>query len=176
MFPARHLMGGGDVPLVPLLSGGPLDTEMARITQFRDENDLPEYVRGDKTGTVAVAHVGDDHFYGTNSGMPTERTTMTAADIQAMRAIMHALGFADPTASQNTQQHFTHAEFAALYAASLRRGTMPEVVELFVDRDTCESCQNHLDRLAGYFGIKELRVYFFNAPPPQPVIYKGRGR
>nr|WP_294815337.1 hypothetical protein [uncultured Sphingomonas sp.] len=176
VFPARHLMGGGDVPLVPLLSGGPLDTEMARITQFRDENDLPEYVRGDKTGTVAVAHVGDDHFYGTNSGMPTERTTMTAADIQAMRAIMHALGFADPTASQNTQQHFTHAEFAALYAASLRRGTMPEVVELFVDRDTCESCQNHLDRLAGYFGIKELRVYFFNAPPPQPVIYKGRGR
>ncbi|MDT8760242.1 hypothetical protein MZO42_16195 [Sphingomonas psychrotolerans] len=176
VFPARDLMGGGDVPVVPLLSGGPLDTEMARITQFRDENDLPEYDRGSKTGTVAVARVGDDHFYGTNSTMPTERTTMTAADIQAMRAIMHALGFADPTASQNTQQHFTHAEFAALYAASLRRGTMPEVVELFVDRDTCESCQNHLDRLAGYFGIKELRVYFFNAPPPQPVIYKGRGR
>ena len=103
---------------------------------------------------------------------------MTSADRAAMLAILQHLGLASTSpADANKRQHFTHAEFEALYLAHRELGTFPDVVELFVDRTTCESCKGNLDAVAAYFGIKELRVYHYEQERGWgPDIYRPRRR
>lgn len=180
LFRLRDPMTGGELPVIPIRVDGELQSEFQRLRDYRVEQGVGPYIGGKgDTGTVAVARVGDEHFAGTNSTMKLkDGPTMTSADRAAMLAILQHLGLASTSpADANKRQHFTHAEFEALYLAHRELGTFPDVVELFVDRTTCESCKGNLDAVAAYFGIKELRVYHYEQERGWgPDIYRPRRR
>jgi hypothetical protein len=50
-------------------------------------------------------------------------------------------------------------------------GSLPETVDLYVDRPTCPNCQKYLGDLMSALGVKKLNIYWRNSANPPKIIY-----
>ncbi|MBV9931284.1 MAG: hypothetical protein JO013_10105 [Alphaproteobacteria bacterium] len=134
--------------------------EFAEIANYRKEAAYPKFVRNDsETGTVARLSLRGETFYGTNSTLdPGVYSLPKGTRRELLEQIRKSAGLKAKNLAQ--AQFVSHAEAEALIQAYRRFGALPEVVELFVDRQTCPSCSRELIRLARMLGIKELRIYY----------------
>ena len=134
-----------------------------KIHAYRANNNLPNYnAENGETGTVAYVKIGNQEFYGLNTGMERKLKDL---DTEAMRRqvfsrVQTQLGKLQGKSYSPDGQAFTHAEAEALMLAQQHLGKMPEKVTLYVDRTTCNQClgKNGLPLLAELYGIKELTV------------------
>jgi hypothetical protein len=56
-------------------------------------------------------------------------------------------------------QFLSHAEAETLIKAA-KEGKLPKVVEMHVDRATCNSCREYLPALAKELGVEKLNIYY----------------
>ncbi|HET9638544.1 MAG TPA: hypothetical protein VFP12_04985 [Allosphingosinicella sp.] len=146
-----------------------MQAQFKQIEDHREAGDLPVYSHGDgSTGTVARIEIGGVAFHGTNSGLDPANFALT---VPSRRALFERLAQAFGLKSDNLGQakFLSHAEAEAMIRAYIHFGALPEVVELFVDRPTCPSCNKDLIRLARMLGVKELRLYYRGQSDP-PLV------
>lgn len=146
-----------------------MQAQFRQIEDHRQAGDLPVYSHGDgSTGTVARVEINGVAFHGTNSGLDPANFALT---LPSRRALFERLATAFGLKSENLGQakFLSHAEAEALIRAYTHFGALPEVVELFVDRPTCPSCNKDLIRLARMLGVKELRLYYRGQSDP-PLV------
>jgi len=146
-----------------------MQAQFAKIEDHRKAGDLPVYSHGDgSTGTVARIEINGIAFHGTNSGLDPANFALT---LPSRRALFERLATAFGLKSEHLGQakFLSHAEAEALIRAFTHFGALPEVVELFVDRPTCPSCNKDLIRLAKMLGVKELRLYYRGQSDP-PLV------
>jgi hypothetical protein len=141
------------------------------IDKFREEAKLPPYKQGDKeTGTVAVIKLNGETFHGTSAGLEPQNYSQPK---QRRRDLVEALRKKGSLEAANLGEapFVSHAEAEALLLAHQHFGSLPEVLEIYVDRPTCPDCDQNLVLLAQHLGVKELRVYYRNMDNP-PRRYK----
>jgi hypothetical protein len=146
-----------------------MDGQFKAIEKHRQDMDLPVYAHGDgESGTVARLQLAGEAFHGTNSGLDPANF---ALPLGARRELFERLAKSFGLKVENLGQakFLSHAEAEALIRAYTRFGALPEVVELFVDRPTCPSCNQDLIKLAKLLGVKELRIYYRGQSNP-PLI------
>ena len=134
-----------------------MDAQFKAIETHRTDMDLPVYAHGNgESGTVARLELAGEAFHGTNSGLDPANF---ALPLGARRELFERLAKSFGLKVENLGQakFLSHAEAEALIRAYTRFGALPEVVELFVDRPTCPSCNQDLIKLAKLLGVKELK-------------------
>jgi hypothetical protein len=160
--------------VVPLLEGAARQAAVREVLDLRAAHSMVEYDKNTKSGTVAIARIGEQRFPGTTSDLKGPKSVLKEADRLVMLNIFKAKGYIPESQRMRSEQYIGHAEFAALFHAKHELGQLPPVVDLYVDRPTCTFCRNNLDMVANYFGIAELRVYYIGANGvPELHIYKG---
>ncbi len=177
-FAARNLSGERDPQVVPLRDKDHQDSAQKDIDRYRREESLPAYVEATEAGTVSIARAAGAEGVGTNSTLAARTVNLTHQERTDLLGLLKALGL-DPNATTNDPRFVHHAEIASLIElrGELRKAgkPMPEVVELFVDRATCESCGPNLSLVAAYLGIPELRIYTRGqAAGSPPLIIRAR--
>ena len=176
LFEARRGTTDQPVEPVPLRSVEEQNTYQNKIDKHRTDNDLAAFDPNTKSGTIAIAKVGDREFIGNNSTMDTALASMSVSERRAFRQVLADLG-GGPESIKQKGEFLDHAELAALVQARHEVGAdkMPEVVELFVDRSACGDCRANLHLLARWLGVRELRIYYRNqVTPPPPLIIKAK--
>lgn len=108
--------------------------------------------------TVAMVQLNGKSFHGTNSRLDPSNY---ALPVEARRRLFDRLKaeFGLIAANLGEAKFISHAEGEALIRAFAHFGELPEVVEIYVDRETCKSCAGNLQRIAQLLGVKELRIY-----------------
>lgn len=108
--------------------------------------------------TVAMVQLNGKSFHGTNSRLDPSNY---ALPVEARRRLFDRLKaeFGLVAANLGEAKFISHAEGEALIRAFAHFGELPEVVEIYVDRETCKSCAGNLQRIAQLLGVKELRIY-----------------
>jgi hypothetical protein len=108
--------------------------------------------------TVAMVQLNGMSFHGTNSRLDPSNY---ALPVEARRRLFDRLKaeFGLSAANLGEAKFISHAEGEALIRAFAHFGELPEVVEIYVDRETCKSCAGNLQRIAQLLGVKELRIY-----------------
>lgn len=132
---------------------------MARIAEFRRRANLPAYnpdVEG--TGTVAMAVVQGQEFFGINSGFSPSSLTLRKETLARIHAEGHGEGV-------STVLHralaLTHAEAHSLMLAYNQLGDLKGTVVVHVDRKTCGFCSAEKGAVAALqrlYGIQELVI------------------
>jgi hypothetical protein len=121
--------------------------------------------------TVAMVQLNGETFHGTNSTLDPGNY---ALPIEARRRLVERLRAEFGLVAKHTgeAEFVSHAEAEALLRAYAHFGELPEVVEIYVDRATCQhSCQIDLPRIARMLGVKELRIYQM-AGSTNPIIMR----
>ncbi|MFM2409981.1 MAG: hypothetical protein RL481_809, partial [Pseudomonadota bacterium] len=178
VFPARNPGAATDLPVVPILNPTQRQQGQADIDHIRTQEGFGNYERKAEAGTVSIARAGNFEAVGTNSTMAAKSATLSHNERADLLRMMVAMGL-DPHSTTNDPRFVHHAELASLVnlRAAIREagGTMPTVVDLHVDRATCNSCLKNLSLVAAYLGIEELRVYTRgNMGDGAPLIVRGR--
>jgi hypothetical protein len=166
------------VPVVPFRSADEQQASQKQINTIRASEHLPPYAENSEAGTVSIARAGNIEGVGTNSTLAARTVHMTHDERAELMTLMRRIGL-DPTNTTRDPRFVHHAELASLFdlRSELRRSgrPMPEVVELFVDRDTCNSCAQNLSLVASYLGVAELRIYTRGqAAGSPPLIIRAR--
>jgi hypothetical protein len=177
-FPAWNRTDASAVPVVPFRDADQQHAAQAQIDSIRTAERLPPYAEASSAGTVSIARGAGAEAVGTNSTLAARTVTTTHAERGELVALMRKIGL-DPFNTTRDPRFVHHAELASLLElrAELRRTgrPMPEVVELFVDRDTCHSCTQNLSLVAAYLGVAELRIYTRGQPAgSEPLIVRAR--
>jgi hypothetical protein len=151
----------GDPP--SMRSQPEINQRIARIMEFRSEALLPEYSKKSEAGTVALIELGGEVFHGTNSGLdPANYSHGIVQRRQLFDRLVAEFGLTVPNGEFKNAQFLGHAEAEAMVLAHAHFGRLPEVLEIFVDRQTCPDCSKNLIRLARMLGVRELRIYYKN--------------
>jgi hypothetical protein len=158
----------GDPP--PFRTTSEVNARLDEIAQFRKDARLPEFSQDATTGTAAAVLLGGEVFHGTNSGLDAPNYSLS---IEARRIMFDQLvkqfGLQVPDGAFQNAQFLGHAEAEAMLLAYQHFGRLPEVVEIYADRTTCNDCSTNLILLARMLGVRELRVYYRNQSDP-PLI------
>ncbi len=130
----------------------------------------PPY-RENGPGTAAMVQLNGETFHGTNSKLDPGNY---ALPIEARRRLVDRLREEFGLAAKHLgeAEFVSHAEAEALLRAFEHFGSLPEVVEIYVDRETCDSCQGDLNRIARMLGVKELRIYQLDTKKENPLIMR----
>ncbi len=159
-------------PVIPLRSPEQISTRLEDVASHRQQRQLPKYSqRNGETGTVAIAEVGGERFYGTNSTLDPEHYSLPIEERRLILEKLHQGGRIQELQTLQDAQFLSHAEAEALTRAFKQLGQLPEVVELFVDRPTCQSCRNYLLQLAQDYGASEIRIYYRNQSNPPLILH-----
>ena len=172
IFPARNVGSDKDLEVVPILDSSARQKGQAEIDQVRKDEGFGPYLKKAEAGTVCIARAGKHKSIGTNSTMSAKSATLHLDERAHLLKLMVAMGL-DPHSTTKDPRFLHHAELASLInlRAQIKEsgGVMPTVVEMHVDRVTCNSCLKNLSLVAAYLGIEELRVYtrgnMGNGPP-----------
>jgi hypothetical protein len=145
----------------------------ARLDEVRDHRvaaGLPPYGKT-SGGTAAMVQINGKSFHGTNSRLDPGNYSLPK---EARRRLFDHLKdkFGLKAAHLGDAQFISHAEGEALLRAFLEFGSLPEVVEIYVDRETCDFCEKDLSRIARMLGVKELRIYQLDTTKPNPLIMR----
>jgi hypothetical protein len=178
IFVARNAGSTEDLPLVPIQDVATRRKMQDEIEHERTAEGFGNFDEGNgKTGTVSIASGGGKQAVGTNSTMSAKAVTLSQHDRADLLKLMDMLNL-DPHDTMRDPRFVHHAELASLFnlRAKLGKGDkMPTVVDLYVDRITCDSCLKNLSLVAAYLGIEELRVYTReNGGTEPPLIIQGR--
>jgi hypothetical protein len=136
------------------------------IKKFREKAGLDPYSA--KSGdTVAMLDVNGRKFFGVNSrlspaSLPLRRTWFEKIEWQPTKA--------KKPDHMGRAQSMTHAEAHSLLRAKERLGSLPEKLEMYVDRVTCNQCIGELPAILKAVGVKELTVYSGGNTAPR-IIY-----
>ena len=146
------------------------------IANYRQQTGMPAYQwRPGETGTVAYVEVGGQRFYGHNTGLERKylNTDNRALREAALEEIQNKTGQLKGFKYGDWDVRFlTHAEAEALIKAHAQFGRLPERMTLYVDRITCNNCEESLPLLVEAYGVKELRIV--DAKGKQLVIRPGQ--
>jgi hypothetical protein len=146
------------------------------IANYRQQTGMPAYQwRPGETGTVAYVEVGGRRFYGHNTGLERKylNTDNRALREAALAEIQNKTGQLKNFKYGDWDVRFlTHAEAEALVKAHAQFGRLPERMTLYVDRITCNNCEESLPLLVEAYGVKELRIV--DAKGKQLVIRPGQ--
>jgi hypothetical protein len=172
-FPALNTSGEKVPEVVPLRNAVEQQAAQQDIDAYRKQESLLPYAEKSEHGTVSIARAAGEEGVGTNSTMSARTVNLTHEERADLLAMFKQLGI-DWQNTTRDPRFVHHAELASLIElrSDLRKNgkPMPEVVELFVDRDTCDSCCNNLSVIAAYLGIPELRIYTRNQPAGSPPL------
>jgi len=132
---------------------------MARIAEFRRSANLPAYNPDvEATGTVAMAVVGGQEFFGVNSKFSPDSVTMRKETLARIHAEGHGEGVGTLL---HRARELTHAEAHALMLAYNQLGDLRGTVVVHVDRTTCNFCSAEKSAVAALqrlYGIDELVI------------------
>jgi hypothetical protein len=177
-FPALNTNGEEVPKTVPLRDEKEQKAAQDDIDRFRKDESLPEFADESEAGTVSIARAMGEQGVGTNSTLAARTVNLTHEERGELLLLFKKLGL-DPQDTSRDPRFVHHGELASLVElrSELRKSgkPMPEVVELFVDRDTCDSCKKNLSIVAAFLGIPELRVYTRGqAAGSRPLIIRAR--
>jgi hypothetical protein len=149
----------------------------SRIDDVRADAKVLPFSNATEAGTISIARGAGVEAIGSNSTLAAWTVTLSHAERNAMAGLMAKMGI-DAADTLHDPRFSHHAELASLFElrAELQKAgrPMPEVVELFVDRATCDSCRENLDLVAAYLGIAELRIYTRRNVGQRPTIIRAR--
>jgi hypothetical protein len=131
------------------------------LERFRQMAGFPKSGPEGSAGTVAGIFLNGKVFHGTSVDVDFANYSLPNwFRKQIFEALMmqHGLNVKDQ-AFQNAQ-FLGHAEAEAMIQAYLHFGALPEVLDIFADRTTCNSCSKDLIILARALGVKQMRVYY----------------
>jgi hypothetical protein len=158
----------GNAP--PFRTPQQVNDTLDEIVRFRRDAQLPEFAQDATTGTAAAVMLGGEVFHGTNSGLDPANYSQA---VEARRALFERLvsqfGLQVDGGLFQNAQFLGHAEAEAMLLAYQHFGRLPEVLEIYADRTTCNDCSQNLIVLARMLGVRELRVYYRNQSDP-PLI------
>jgi hypothetical protein len=158
----------GDAP--PFRTPSEVEAQLDEIARFRGEAQLPEFSQDATTGTASAVVLGGEVFHGTNSGLDTPNYSLTLESRRALfTRLVAEFGLQVPDGVFQNAQFLGHAEAEAMLLAYQHFGRLPEVLEIFADRTTCNDCSTNLILLARMLGVRELRIYYRNQSNP-PLI------
>ena len=152
-----------------------IDSKLRSIETFRRNNNLPAFSQSGSSGSVALAEVEGRAYFGMNSTLNESLYSLSVEERRLWFKQLKSQGKLKGLNSLSEAQFLNHAEAEALIKAYKDSATksLPEKLDLFVDRQTCPSCRDYLGELAGSLGVKEVHIYYLNQTQP-PVIIKGR--
>ena len=142
------------------------------LAAHRKASGHPPYSKsGAGAGTAAMVQLNGKTFHGANSTLDPGNY---ALPVEARRRLVNRLReqFGLAAKHPGEAEFVSHAEAEALLRAFEHFGSLPEVVEIYVDRETCDSCNPDLKRIAAMLGVKELRVYQMDTTKPNPLILR----
>jgi hypothetical protein len=181
IFPAKTADSGSDIKAPPIRNDAERTAMQDLIDAERMSQKLDPFDENNgETGTISVAKAANQTAIGTNSGMANKTMLLAPDERSIFINMMQDLGLDTKTATKDSQ-FLHHAELSSLFQlrAMLRESgqPMPAVVELFVDRKTCNSCLPNLAIVAAYLGIFELRIYVRNPNKHgNPRIIRAKGK
>ena len=170
--PQAAALADPDTPTVPqaavLADPGTVIEGLHIVASHRVSEGLPEYVQQDgKTGTVAHTKVNEKIHYGYNSKIDenhprldgTKRYSLSLEERREWFVRMKEKGLLPQLRSLADAQFLSHAEAETLIKAS-KEGKLPKVIEMYVDRVTCNNCRLYLPALAKELGVEKLNIYY----------------
>lgn len=140
------------------------------LADHRTTAGYPVY-RENAPGTVAMVQLNGKTFHGISSGLDPANYSLP---VEARRRLVERLRdkFGLTAKHLGEAEFVSHAEAEALLRAFDHFGALPEVVEIYVDRETCDPCEADLKRIARMLGVKELRIYQFDTHKANPLIMR----
>jgi hypothetical protein len=136
------------------------DAAFQKIDDFRAGKDGMEPLGdtipkvGDGQGTVALLDLNGNPVYGVNSTLGSE------ADMNMARGWRDTMQ-EDYGWGAGKSQTLFHAEGQSLMKAyNMTGGSLPEEMNMYVDRLSCGTCQNYLSDLMDAMGVKRLNLFF----------------
>ena len=158
----------GDPP--PHRDNKHIQDEIDEIMDFRSSALLPEFSQDADTGTVARIVLGGEVFHGTSAGLdPPNYSLRNKRRQEIFDRLRTEFGLKVPDDLSQNAMFLGHAEAEAMLLAYDHFGRLPEVLEIYVDRSTCNDCRNNMVLLARMLGVKEVRVYYRNQTNP-PLV------
>ncbi|TGX55005.1 hypothetical protein E5A73_06085 [Sphingomonas gei] len=158
----------GDAP--PFRSADKIKDEIDKLMEFRATALLPDFSQDADAGTVARIALGGEEFHGTSAGLdPPNYSLRNERRQKIYKELIAKFGLKDTGPTSQDAMFLGHAEAEAMLLAYDHFGRLPEVLEIYVDRSTCNDCRNNMMRLAKMLGVKELRVYYLNQTNP-PLV------
>jgi hypothetical protein len=158
----------GDAPA--FRSADKIKEEIDKLMDFRATALLPDFAQDADAGTVARITLGGEEFHGTSAGLdPPNYSLRNERRQKIYKELIAKFGLKDTGPTSQDAMFLGHAEAEAMLLAYDHFGRLPEVLEIYVDRSTCNDCRNNMMRLAKMLGVKELRVYYLNQTNP-PLV------
>lgn len=147
-----------------------IESRLDDIARFREQAGLPVVKKDATTGTAAAVLLGGEVFHGTNSGLdPPSYSALLETRHALFARLVSEFGLKVTDNAFQNAQFLGHAEAEAMLLAYAHFGRLPEVLEIYADRTTCNDCSTNLILLARMLGVRELRVYYRNQTDP-PLI------
>lgn len=137
-----------------------IDVGSEQIEKYRKEINVGP-ASPESGNTVAVVTVDGKPYFGTNSSITPEMKEETRGKREEYR---EKVSYSPPKEQEPTHlglvQSLVHAESYALIMAYEGSGNaLPEKMEMYVDRKTCNMCRGEMPSLLKFMGVKELTIY-----------------
>jgi hypothetical protein len=154
-----------------------LKAKFESIEEFRKTNKLPEFamqrnLQGEKTGTTSFVELGDEKIFGTSTKiLDTEKTNAInqqrllekrTLGKETLNELQTTLGkLKNEKYGMGKGEFLSHAESESLIrtAQKYKNEIIGKELKIYVDRLTCNKCQDGLPLLVELYKLKKVTIY-----------------
>ena len=139
---------------------GEIQNSLDEINEYRNKNNWQPYSK-DSKDTVAFSDFNNERIWGVNSGHYSEEEDRMARDYHSKYNKTHyPEHFLSEKYNFGTSQVFTHAEGQVIMKIHKKcienKISLPNTLNIYVDRGTCGNCKNYQIELTKALGINNL--------------------
>ena len=183
---AKNMLSGGKIPsftpvrLKNVTLNAEMKAEIKKLADYRQEKGFPAAAKVDTAGTIASTTIDGQTFFGHST--VNERALLGKDNQELRRGLLKDLQ--DAGLLQNDLQYkdafkvgfLTHAETEAILEARQKLGSLKDKeLVIYVDREPCDRCFNHLPKVAELYGIKSITIISSNPQQQDQIVTITKG-
>lgn len=151
-----------------------MKAEIQKLAQYRQINGFPEAAKDTKAGTIASTTIEGKTFYGHST--VNERTVLGKDSFALRKKLFDDLkdaGYLQNDLRHNDQRlnFLYHAETGTILEAKEKLGSLEgKDLVIYVDRQPCDPCYNHLPKVAEFYGINSITIISSNPDEKDQIV------